>query len=555
MKSVIIISIAFVLLFVPLSAFAQTENITSKHWFITSYEYGCSANNQKSLEFYEKLTPQYLSKYDIHGSQDVGKCVRGIDVADNLEDFSSALANYDLPIIILDGLNSLDYLLTTDALGHWQWKGQQNVIVFASLSPFIESDTGAWILGHELSHFALHHKQYPSSIFGEWVHENESSARSCLGEDLSINDCPELWTTVQAPSGKNIKMMKIYDEESANITETAPETTQTTTQETTPEIIPAQYSSDLPKLQSECAQYGLGKQYLLAIDVCTRLLNQVDSTSVYYDTAVRNLSKGFQGQGDYDKAIFYMEMLLEKKPNDYLTLASFCYLHLEAGNYQEAYDYAKQAFKISDFVGVTICLDAAERELEQEQKMIKLEKMEQERIVQEKLEQEQKMIELEKMEQERIVQEKLEQEQKMTELEQKVFELEQKQIEQEQGGGCLIATATYGSELAPQVQMLREIRDNSLLQTESGRFFMESFNQFYYSFSPGIADLERENPVFKEAVKLTITPLLSSLSLLNYVDMDSEFEVLGYGISLILLNVGMYFVLPALVVHRVKKYV
>jgi len=127
--------------------------------------------------------------------------------------------------------------------------------------------------------------------------------------------------------------------------------------------------------------------------------------------------------------------------------------------------------------------------------------------------------------------------------------------EQQRGGGCLIATATYGSELAPQVQQLREIRDNSLLQTESGRSFMESFNQFYYSFSPEIADLEHENPVFKKAVKLTITPLLSTLSLLNYVDMDSEAEVLGYGISLILLNVGMYFVLPIFVIHRVRKFV
>ncbi|GFN40677.1 MAG: hypothetical protein YK1309IOTA_2240001, partial [Marine Group I thaumarchaeote] len=30
------------------------------------------------------------------------------------------------------------------------------------------------------------------------------------------------------------------------------------------------------------------------------------------------------------------------------------------------------------------------------------------------------------------------------------------------GGGCLIATATYGTELAPQVQQLRELRDSSL---------------------------------------------------------------------------------------------
>jgi len=121
------------------------------------------------------------------------------------------------------------------------------------------------------------------------------------------------------------------------------------------------------------------------------------------------------------------------------------------------------------------------------------------------------------------------------------------------GGGCLIATATFGSELAPQVQMLREIRDNSLLQTQSGQSFMQGFNQFYYSFSPTIADYERENPTFKEAVKVTITPLLASLSLLNYVDMDSEESVLGYGIGIIMMNVGMYFVVPVIVIHRIKK--
>ena len=59
------------------------------------------------------------------------------------------------------------------------------------------------------------------------------------------------------------------------------------------------------------------------------------------------------------------------------------------------------------------------------------------------------------------------------------------------GGGCLIATATYGSELAPQVQQLRELEITNyyLLILE---LFMTSFNQFYYSFSPTIADWERE---------------------------------------------------------------
>ena len=123
----------------------------------------------------------------------------------------------------------------------------------------------------------------------------------------------------------------------------------------------------------------------------------------------------------------------------------------------------------------------------------------------------------------------------------------------EQQGGCLIATAAFGSEMAPQVQFLREIRDNTVLQTQSGTAFMTGFNQFYYSFSPVIADYERENTMFKEAVKVTLTPLLTSLTLLNYVDIDTEEEMLGYGIGVILLNIGMYFVAPAAVIIAIKN--
>ena len=124
---------------------------------------------------------------------------------------------------------------------------------------------------------------------------------------------------------------------------------------------------------------------------------------------------------------------------------------------------------------------------------------------------------------------------------------------EEEGGGCLIATAAYGSEMAPQVQFLRELRDNTVLQTQSGTAFMTGFNQFYYSFSPAVADYERENPMFKEAVKVTLTPLLTSLAILNYVDIDTEQEMLGYGIGVILLNIGMYFVTPAAVIIAIKN--
>ena len=127
----------------------------------------------------------------------------------------------------------------------------------------------------------------------------------------------------------------------------------------------------------------------------------------------------------------------------------------------------------------------------------------------------------------------------------------EKNSSEEEGGGCLIATATYGSELAPQVQQLRELRNNQLLQTESGTAFMGTFNDIYYSFSPIIADYERENPYFKEAVKLAITPMISSLSLME--NAESESEVLSIGISVIVLNLGMYLGAPAIVIISIRK--
>ena len=51
---------------------------------------------------------------------------------------------------------------------------------------------------------------------------------------------------------------------------------------------------------------------------------------------------------------------------------------------------------------------------------------------------------------------------------------------------------------------------------------MTMFNDVYYTFSPTIADMERENPMFKEAVKLGITPMITSLTLMQNAESESE---------------------------------
>ena len=140
------------------------------------------------------------------------------------------------------------------------------------------------------------------------------------------------------------------------------------------------------------------------------------------------------------------------------------------------------------------------------------------------------------------------------ESEPKIIEKEDSLLTKEKddsGGGCLIATATFDSEMAPQVQLLREIRDNQLMKTTSGISFMTGFNQFYYSFSPYVADMERENPVFKEMIKIGIIPLLSTLSVMSFA--ETEYEVLVYGAGVIMMNLGMYVAAPAMIVYQIRK--
>jgi len=124
------------------------------------------------------------------------------------------------------------------------------------------------------------------------------------------------------------------------------------------------------------------------------------------------------------------------------------------------------------------------------------------------------------------------------------------QVIEQKGGGCLIATAAYGTELAPQVQFLREIRDNTVMSTASGTAFMTGFNQLYYSFSPTIADMERENPMFQEIVRAFITPMVSTLSIMTLAEDGSESQVLIAGISVIMLNLGIYIAAPMIVIHK-----
>ena len=227
-------------------------------------------------------------------------------------------------------------------------------------------------------------------------------------------------------------------------------------------------------------------QLISCFEANPNIVNDFEGFAFAVGTAYHELNNN-------EKSIFYYKLALEQDYTNGDALALLCYVYLDEKEHAVAYDYASRAVNLGyDDIGTTICLDSAEQGV-----------MTQENKKASKIILEEPIVELEaqeKVEQERIT-----------------------QLEPEEKGGCLIATATYGSEMSPQVQQLRELRDNQLLNTESGTAFMGMFNDVYYSFSPAIADMERENPMFKEAVKLSLTPMLSSLSIM---ECNSESEVL-----------------------------
>jgi peptide/nickel transport system substrate-binding protein len=115
---------------------------------------------------------------------------------------------------------------------------------------------------------------------------------------------------------------------------------------------------------------------------------------------------------------------------------------------------------------------------------------------------------------------------------------------------CLIATATYGSELAPQVQFLRDFRDRQIMNTFAGSNFMTAFNAWYYSFSPTVAQYETQTPVARAIARTALYPLMGILGLAEATftafGSASEFGALAAGLLAGTLIGLTYLALPVL---------
>ena len=75
------------------------------------------------------------------------------------------------------------------------------------------------------------------------------------------------------------------------------------------------------------------------------------------------------------------------------------------------------------------------------------------------------------------------------------------------GGGCFIATAAYGSYLDPHVKALRDFRDTYLLTNRIGKVFVE----FYYTYSPPVAELIRKHEFLRIVTRIILTPIVYAI--------------------------------------------
>lgn len=82
---------------------------------------------------------------------------------------------------------------------------------------------------------------------------------------------------------------------------------------------------------------------------------------------------------------------------------------------------------------------------------------------------------------------------------------------------CFIATAAYGSELAPPVQFLREFRDDVILKSRFSSGF-EKLLEGYYWFSPPIAKAMIRNKPFKYFMKYTVVwPFIATVGVIVFI--------------------------------------
>jgi len=118
---------------------------------------------------------------------------------------------------------------------------------------------------------------------------------------------------------------------------------------------------------------------------------------------------------------------------------------------------------------------------------------------------------------------------------------------------CVIATAAYGSEMAPEVVYMRFVRDELIGSTPTGKILVAGFNAFYYSWSPSLARGIAASQVLRAVFRVLLLPLvgivhvttLAFTTLAGMTGIADLASVLAFLLAA-LVTMTVYIALPAL---------
>jgi len=242
-KSILSILSSLLLVLSIAPSFAQTTNSTVQDFTILQQQKNqdsaplsyavfyitendkCSDAEYTSLKFYQVITQEYLALYKVQSDLQGSLCIP----EKSYQQYFSGLSTYTLPIVISD--NAVGQKLVQQGFyGMYEITGTGSQAIYVcSCDTQIESWAGAWVLSHELSHFALRYFGEPDTIAVNWVHYIQALVNQCQNGDFS-KVCPQYSTSVTAPSGNLIPVMVVYGQgPSSDLPKNAPQSEVSTT--------------------------------------------------------------------------------------------------------------------------------------------------------------------------------------------------------------------------------------------------------------------------------------------------------------------------------------
>lgn len=125
---------------------------------------------------------------------------------------------------------------------------------------------------------------------------------------------------------------------------------------------------------------------------------------------------------------------------------------------------------------------------------------------------------------------------------------------------CIIATAAYGSEMAPEVVHMRYIRDDMIGSSGVGKILVDGWNTFYYSWSPPVANIIAESYLLRVSFRVLLVPLLwiihsAGYSFITLARVNVDLASIMSFLLAALMSITIYLALPLYIVRAFTRVV